>query len=298
MLRPVQEGAQGCAAIGAALHEPAAGSALKHKRFLLLEDSSIWDHDAQKDRFPLLAQRCDRLGIRLQLIRRELTAELSPQRTAILVWADGLDRRAEQLSVTGCADPLDELDLERFADEPNARGFGAEIEGPVLLVCTHGRKDPCCAERGRPMLAALRAAGADAWHTTHLGGDRFAANVFAVPAGVMLGRAPAATARELLAELQQGEAPPELMRGRVGYAPHVQAAEVAFRRANDIRSLTAVEPTSVEQSSDGRWTVGLRHEDAAHSVVVRHVTTGVLRPTSCRNEELKDPGQWEVVEIR
>lgn len=41
-------GAQGCAATGAALHEPGSRQRAKAQRFLLLEDS-IWDHDAQKE---------------------------------------------------------------------------------------------------------------------------------------------------------------------------------------------------------------------------------------------------------
>ena len=46
---------------------------------------------------------------------------------------------------------------------------------PLLLVCTHGRRDACCAQFGRPTAMALaRRYGTAVWETTHVGGDRFA----------------------------------------------------------------------------------------------------------------------------
>ena len=47
---------------------------------------------------------------------------------------------------------------------------------PMLLVCTHGVHDTCCAVRGRPVAAALARRWPEAtWECSHVGGDRFAA---------------------------------------------------------------------------------------------------------------------------
>src|SRR4029077_12254138 len=60
---------------------------------------------------------------------------------------------------------------------------------PLVLVCTHGRHDACCAERGRPRAAAMSALRRDAvWECSHLGGDRFAGNVLVLPEGLGYGQ--------------------------------------------------------------------------------------------------------------
>ena len=59
---------------------------------------------------------------------------------------------------------------------------------PVLLVCTHGRHDTCCALRGRPVAAALAQRWPDwTWECSHVGGDRFAANLVLLPDGAYYG---------------------------------------------------------------------------------------------------------------
>ncbi|HEU5385864.1 MAG TPA: sucrase ferredoxin [Streptosporangiaceae bacterium] len=46
----------------------------------------------------------------------------------------------------------------------------------MALVCTNGKRDRCCAVRGRPVAAAIAdATGWDTWESSHLGGHRFAA---------------------------------------------------------------------------------------------------------------------------
>ncbi|PFK65638.1 sucrase ferredoxin, partial [Priestia megaterium] len=59
---------------------------------------------------------------------------------------------------------------------------------PVILVCAHGRHDPCCAVRGLPVGRALGERWPEqVWECSHIGGDRFAANVVVAPDGVYYG---------------------------------------------------------------------------------------------------------------
>ncbi|MFE2373877.1 sucrase ferredoxin [Streptomyces sp. NPDC059398] len=59
---------------------------------------------------------------------------------------------------------------------------------PVVLVCAHGQHDTCCAVRGRPVGRALSERWPElVWECTHVGGDRFAANVVVAPDGVYYG---------------------------------------------------------------------------------------------------------------
>ena len=56
------------------------------------------------------------------------------------------------------ANVRDALDLDLLALGGGIRpGFEA-VEGALFLVCTHGRRDVCCAERGRPLARALAGA--------------------------------------------------------------------------------------------------------------------------------------------
>ena len=67
--------------------------------------------------------------------------------------------------------------------------FGEPVAGPLLLVCTHRRRNVCCARLGRPLAAALtRLHGAAVLETTHVGGDRHAANLVILPHGCTTGR--------------------------------------------------------------------------------------------------------------
>src|SRR4029453_5830608 len=52
-----------------------------------------------------------------------------------------------------------------------------------------GRHGACCAERGRPVAAALaQAHPEETWEVSHIGGDRFAGNLLVLPNGLYYGR--------------------------------------------------------------------------------------------------------------
>ncbi|MDJ0401814.1 sucrase ferredoxin, partial [Rhodococcus rhodochrous] len=70
-----------------------------------------------------------------------------------------------------------------------APGTGAALQDPSALVCAHGKRDRCCAVRGRPIAAALTAAfGQDVWECSHTGGHRVAPSMIMLPTGYTSGR--------------------------------------------------------------------------------------------------------------
>lgn len=109
---------------------------------------------------------------------------------------------------------------------------GELVEHPLVLVCTHGRRDPCCARLGTGVFRALRTllGPAQVWQSSHQGGHRFAANVLVLPWGVQLGRVKSADVERVAELVATGRLPLDLYRGRSLYAPAVQAAEVHVRR--------------------------------------------------------------------
>ena len=195
-------------------------------------------------------------------------------------------------------DPGDllDLDLDAFA-AGTPTGAGRLLDRPRWLVCTHGTKDPCCSKRGLPVLGRLRSVVGDrSWHSAHLGGDRFAANVAVLPLGLVLGRVPADAVPELVDEVEGGRLPLELLRGRAGWPKAVQVAELAVRRELGLRGADDVR--AVGTADDGTMdVVTLSAGDKRFEVRVEHRPAGRLRPVSCRADAETDPGAWHVLDV-
>jgi hypothetical protein len=217
------------------------GTAFPADRVLLVEQPGPWGRLGllQSHFDPLMADRlvrsCDAAGIRVLAIRRPgRSPDGAPRRWA---WVNaGLGR--EQM---GWGSYVDERDLWRQAAlflrgavppaaPPAGTATGAEdcVATPAYLVCAHGSHDACCAVRGRPVAAALtRLRPDDVWECSHVGGDRFAANVLVVPSGVLYGAVRVEELPALVAATDVGEVLSQPLRGKIGLAPEVQAALAA-----------------------------------------------------------------------
>lgn len=225
-----------CSAAARERGDDLAGTASFVRGFLLMEEPGPWGVEAWRDaRLPegLGAEvigRAEHAGLRPLLIRRAepVRGRSLPRR----VFACAVSRRGAQVFAGMVSDPREILDLDLVA---LARGEGAGLDpwpDPVFAVCVHGKHDACCAERGRPVLKAVAAAHPDlTWGVSHLGGDRFAANLLVLPDGLYYGglddgSGPAVTGRYLTGRLDLDH-----LRGRTFWGMPVQAAEIAVRRA-------------------------------------------------------------------
>ena len=89
----------------------------------------------------------------------------------------------EKLYSFSVSTPEQLLDLPLGNPQELIQVTGAELmDSPAILVCTHSKRDRCCALRGRPIaahLADILPANA-VWECSHTGGHRFA------PVGIML----------------------------------------------------------------------------------------------------------------
>jgi hypothetical protein len=205
------------------------GTAPPQARVLIVHQPGPWGPRG------LIESRCDpgvahridvaaaKAGMRLQAVRRPGKHERMPLADGHLVGI--ADTRPGAESVTWWrVDDLAEMAAELEHGWP--RLPPVEIDrAPLYLVCAHGRHDACCALRGRPVAQALQAARPGrVWETTHVGGDRFAANVLVFPTGDLYGRLPPAIAADFADHIDAGEVVPTFLRGRIGLAPIAQAA--------------------------------------------------------------------------
>nr|WP_309476663.1 sucrase ferredoxin [Arthrobacter sp. ISL-95] len=99
---------------------------------------------------------------------------------------------------------------------------------PVILICAHGRHDPCCAVRGRPVGRALSMRWPElVWECSHVGGDRFAANAVVAPDGVYYGGLDAESSVATIEAHLGGRIHAEYLRGYTDLTPLQQAAVAA-----------------------------------------------------------------------
>lgn len=224
--------------------DPMLGTAFPASRILLVEQPGPWgpdglvESDFDRRAAHRLRDRAAREGLRLQVIRRPWRDPGAPVRR----WAIADCRvGSETLCWGSYTQPRELLDV------PLDGSAAAPDSAPAYLVCTHGRHDACCALRGRPTVAALAALRpGQVWETTHVGGDRFAANVLVLPAGLLYGRVDVADASALVAATEADEIYPDGLRGRVGLAPVAQAAlafgyaQLGIRRGLRVTSATPV----------------------------------------------------------
>ena len=113
---------------------------------------------------------------------------------------------------------------------------------PLVLVCTNGRHDPCCATFGRPLVRILRESHRrdDVWECSHIGGDRFAANVVILPEGLYFGRCDGSSAVQLLDAYERGDIDLDHYRGRSVFGFLEQAADFFVRGHLGISAIDAV----------------------------------------------------------
>ncbi|MGE3287644.1 MAG: sucrase ferredoxin [Pseudonocardia sp.] len=231
-----------CALLARALEEPLAGTAPVARRWLCIEHPGAWPHRVSRHPDPVLrrlAERAAEGGWRTLLIRRPgRRTRMSGPVTVILADTDPADPHVSRLVV-----PADRLGALRLPgpDEPLP---GTPVPEPLLLICTHGRRDVCCAVDGRALVTSVLAGNPEmapnVWESSHLGGHRFAPTALVLPTGYLYGRLDPATAVEVLKAAAHGEMEPLLCRGRSTWSPEGQVAEIAVRKATGLREAAAV----------------------------------------------------------
>lgn len=110
---------------------------------------------------------------------------------------------------------------------------GERFDGPMLLVCTNGKRDRCCAKWGVPIYDRLaKRRELDVWQTTHVGGHRYAPTLLCLPDGLMFGRVDLADVDRLVDGLRERNLVDlAWYRGRTSYSEAAQAIEHAVRFA-------------------------------------------------------------------
>ena len=273
-----------CAELSAANAESVGATASNVDRWILLEYRGLWSPD------PLRGSMLD------ESVKAHLEELLSAPRSRLLF----IRRPRSAHEGVFCFTALTRergsqvvmRQLERHDDLVGLDLFGADrgepLEHPLFAVCTHGKRDRCCARYGRPLYDAV-ADQVDrewVWQCTHVGGDRFAGNLVCFPEGLYFGRVGLGDVWPLLDDYLAGKIHLDRYRGRCCYPFRVQAAEEAVRRATGLTGLDDVRLVS----SDG----DLVTLEAGGRSYEAEVTEELGEPSclTCSSESLSRPRRF------
>ena len=226
--------------------EALGGTAGRTAAWLVLEHTGHWGRDILdgsalgEELSAALKEAVDRAKLKFLLIHQpgeqrralhgEPDAEGNPTHRVFYAISTPGEERLYSFSVSA---PEQLLDLPLDNPEELIRATGAELmDSPLILVCTHSKRDRCCALRGRPIaahLADVLPPGAT-WECSHTGGHRFAPVGIVLPTGYTYGRLSEPSAMVAYLSLA-GRSVPSLhgLRGRSTDTPAEQAADVAVR---------------------------------------------------------------------
>ncbi|MHA6512622.1 sucrase ferredoxin [Tessaracoccus sp. Z1128] len=274
-----------CSVLWSASGLPAWGTAARAEFWVCLETPGPWGAKAATSARaldPALGARLEALieemGGRLLLIRHASRNTVGDEPLTVLV-SGGFDGGGwvTRFEVGAAAEVEGWLAQWRAAGAPPPADPEAE---PVLLVCTHAKRDQCCALEGRPVLETLtdEVAPESLWECSHLGGHRFAPTALLLPTGQVLGRLTVGEALAAHRDAGVGLLWPggqRADRGRSHLPPERQAAE-----AWAVERFGAARAVDLDSATDGDL-VTLRHGQWRGTVRVTRIDTGDEAPLSC-----------------
>jgi hypothetical protein len=272
-----------CSEVSLENAEPLAATASRVDHWILLEYRGLWSRDA-------LAGS----GLSDQ-VKRRLREQVAARAHTKLLFIRRTERRGRpELVVAWGSSPesggtLFHTEIESYENvlDLDLTAAGAPLDHPLLLVCTHGKHDPCCARQGRPLYQSLAELADDdwVWQVSHVGGDRFAGNVVALPDGLYFGRVGPEQAWPVLDEYLAGRIELDHYRGRSCYSFATQAAERVVREQTGLRGIGDLElveerPVVVFRGGGRRFEVDVT------------ASPGDLSYLTCSSERLRHPRHY------
>lgn len=277
-----------CSQVSQAAGQPLYGTAAQVQVWLLLEHAGSW---------PAKWLEENDLPDPLQAWARRQEATIPHGRVAFIKRDRPAAGRSLYLAATDPAAPRlyrfvwhdhqEILDLDVAAVLAGDSGL-EPVDETLVLVCTHGRRDRCCAKFGLPVYRAFqREPGLSAWQVTHLGGHRFAANATIVPSGVSYGNLSPSEVGSIAEAARSGEIHLPHYRGRAFHDGVVNAADHFVRRETGISKQADLHLDSANQLGETHH-VTFRNGRARHRIELTSAM-GEPQPVSCGKPAKAEP---------
>lgn len=278
-----------CSEASSKVAEPVSGTAIANVDvWLLLEYPGKWEADIAET--PLTAEARAWLDAaaaavprsRVLFIRRDRAS-----RNLSFFIVTSRPERAVYRFVARTHDEFSSIDVPAVVARGGAAAaaHGGEPSRPLYLVCTHGKRDLCCAKRGVAFTHALDNLELDGevWQSSHQGGHRFAATMLYLPLGIHYGRLELGDADGLAAAHARGHVyESERYRGLTTLPAPQQAAEAWLREQLDERRIDAFELLADDATKERGVLTRFRARDGVvHRLTVVESTATTRRIASC-----------------
>ncbi|MBN8610893.1 MAG: sucrase ferredoxin [Deltaproteobacteria bacterium] len=289
-----------CSLLAAAAREPLAGTA-SHGRgcIVVAYPKRLWGPNV------LSAE-----GLPVALVDALVDAQERFDVVTRFVAGDSAERT--EITFYPAAVRFSDVPIEAAADVVTGYVSGSLTRGelvtrPMLLTCTHGQRDRCCARFGLALMDAMRACenvGAiDVREASHLGGDRFAPTVMILPSGHVYGHLTPEDA-PLLIEAARGGAPLlARFRGSFWRDVRAQLADVAaFGLSREGEAPPTLSSIDVTELDDTHSELSFRASwaDRSQAVRVRCVREHRRVYGDCRAADAKRTGgldAWRIENV-
>lgn len=293
-----------CSDLARRAREPLAGTASHALGCVLLGyPKRLWGRDALASEgfSPELSSELLRLVDERDVVTRLMAHEGTwTGRTEVVFFPEGLRFRDVAMD-----EVLALISAARRGSLPEG---GERQRDPIILCCTHGQRDRCCALFGLAIVVALRAAlrpGApiEIREASHLGGDRFAATAMVLPSGHTYGHLEPADAPALLTAASGGAPLVSRFRGSLWLEPAAQLAEAAAFALTEFRDLLpTLDPIEVSPIDRERCELRTKAQSGDHrvAIVVRCALEQRRVVGDCHNADRHRTGQvgvWRVEEV-
>lgn len=290
-----------CTDVSIAMDEALYGTAVHATTWFILEYRASWrakaphDNDLPPSINNWLTHQLEHVeNGRLQFIRRK--NEVGSPLAFYIAITKPDQQRLYHFEVATYAELLN-LDVPAIL-AGNANYEAHRSNQPLIFVCTHGKRDRCCALLGLPILKALKKElGEAVWQTTHTGGHRFAPTLLTFPDGACYGRLTAADVPQLLDALSQKGLLLEKMRGRTCFTAVEQVADYVLRHETGKSQLEAFTYLSTQPLNDNRWAITFAEagEEQVHSLIIEKDPQPLTLYASSGKYKVKEIAQYTFV---
>lgn len=166
------------------------------------------------------------------------------------------------------------------------------VDSPLVLVCTNGKRDKCCAKYGLPLFKTMQHYYEDiVWQCSHFGGHKFAPTFLYLPEGLCYGHVAMSDCDTLLDACMAGNIELANYRGRNCYRKIEQAADYFLRMHTGKLNINDYRLCATESLGDNRWQI--KFEDAEDntifSVKLSGTKTGAPVLASCTKMKMAPP---------
>ncbi len=267
------------------------GTVARIRSWLLLEYPGPWRRRAVEDSRLLSAAVKRRL--------RSLGQEGSLDRPLLIRREHTHQGSFQCFFVQSCDNPpsIRRTVLASYEELLTESGETQPVQGLLYAVCTHGRHDKCCAKFGVPVYCAFREIVADrVWECSHVGGDRFAANIVVFPYGLYFGRVTPDEVPELVRRCEAGQIWLERFRGRSCYPRALQVAEYFVRAESGRTGIDEFSPKATSQSDTlTRVSFEARSDSSVHTVEFSRSTGPLRHLLTCQATQPEPVPQYDLI---